>query len=56
MLPMAISFKTSASIAARADGQYLFSTDSFETPRALNASDVSTPRGDWSDYPVGGAA
>lgn len=53
VLPMAIPFSTTASIAAAADGQYRFASESFREERSLSADTQITPAGNWSDYPVG---
>ena len=53
VLPMAIPFRTVATIAPRNDGQYSFSSASYETERQFPLSDRSEGTGDWSDYPVG---
>lgn len=50
---MAIPFSTTASIAAAADGQYRFASESFREERSLSADTQITPAGNWSDYPVG---
>jgi galactokinase len=53
VLPMAIPFVTTASISAREDRQYSFTSQLFDGARSMSLEDRSDAYGDWSDYPVG---
>ena len=53
VLPMAIQFKTEATIAPRADGRYGFASELFKQTLVLERDDRSERRGVWTDYPVG---
>ena len=53
VLPMAIPFKTVASIAPRENEQYSFASASYASTREFATSDRSAGKGDWSDYSVG---
>ena len=53
VLPMAIPFTTTATIIARADGRYGFTSELFPDGLLLERDDRGEKRGVWSDYPVG---
>ena len=53
VLPMAIPFFTTATIAPSADGEYHFRSDLFDGTLTAARSDRSPGRGDWTDYPIG---
>src|ERR1700749_3694043 len=53
VLPMAIPFKTVATITAREDRRYRFLSDRFDDVRTLEHDDRSEAAKAWSDYPVG---
>ena len=53
VLPMAIPFTTTATITARADGKYGFTSELFPDGLVLEREDRGEKRGVWSDYPVG---
>jgi galactokinase len=53
VLPMAIPFTTTASIAPADDGRYSFASESFRETRSFAAEDEVAPVGNWSDYAVG---
>lgn len=53
VLPIAIRFVTTASISAREDEQYRFTSELFDEVRTMSFEERSDARGDWSDYPVG---
>ncbi len=53
VLPMAIPFYTTATIAGRTDGKYRFTSERFEQVREMALEDASEAVGVWSDYPVG---
>ncbi len=53
VLPMAIPFYTTATLATAADAGYLFESELFPSRRTLSLSDRSDAADDWSDYPVG---
>ncbi len=53
VLPMAIPFTTTATITARADGRYGFTSELFPDGLVLEREDRGEKRGIWSDYPVG---
>ena len=53
VMPMAIPFTTTASIAAATDGRYSFESELFTTTRTMSVEDRSAKAGDWSDYAVG---
>jgi galactokinase len=53
VLPMAIPFYTQATISPREDSLYSFTSELLNQTLALDHSDRSAARGEWSDYPVG---
>ncbi len=53
VLPMAIPFHTTATIEARQDTRYGFSSEQFEEVREMPLTDRSEAAGNWTDYPVG---
>jgi galactokinase len=53
VLPMAISFFTTATITPTNTGSYHFTSALFPTTRTLDLADRSPRIDDWSDYPVG---
>lgn len=53
VLPMAIPFRTLATVSPRSDGQYSFASSSYDTIREFSTADRSHGTGEWSDYPVG---
>jgi galactokinase len=53
VLPMAIPFFTHATISLRDDGLYTFTSELLNKTLALDHTDRSPARGEWSDYPVG---
>ena len=53
VLPMAIPFFTTASIAPRKEDEYHFRSDLFDDPRTIARSDRSLATKHWSDYPIG---
>jgi galactokinase len=53
VLPMAIPFFTTATIASAADGEYHFRSDLFDGPRSIARSDRSLATKHWTDYPIG---
>lgn len=53
VLPMAIPFHTVATIEARPDAKYGFSSEQFGDVREMPLADRSEAAGNWSDYPVG---
>jgi len=53
VLPMAIPFLSTASIAPSRQAVYEFTSDQFPTKRCLDRKDEVNRIGDWSDYCVG---
>ena len=53
VLPMAIPFVTRATISARKDDLYSFTSELLKETLTLHRSDRSPARGEWNDYPVG---
>jgi galactokinase len=53
VLPTAIPFQSTASIAANRDSAYEFTSDHFSTRRRLHPNEEVNAIGDWSDYCVG---
>jgi galactokinase len=54
VMPMAIGFRTIATIVPREDGMARFHSDNFnETVEVEIATLTRYPRGHWSDYPIG---
>lgn len=53
VLPMAIPFQSTASIAPNRHSAYEFTSDHFSTGRHLHLNEEANAIGDWSDYCVG---
>lgn len=53
VLPMAIPFQSTASIAPNRQSAYEFRSDHFSTQRRLHPNEEVNAIGDWSDYCVG---
>jgi galactokinase len=53
VLPMAIPFVTQATITAREDSLYSFTSELFPETLTLDRDDRSPARGIWTDYPAG---
>lgn len=53
VLPMAIPFQSTASIAPNSQSTYEFASDHFPTLRRLHLNEEAKAIGDWSDYCVG---
>jgi galactokinase len=54
VMPMAIGFRTVATIVPREDGMAHFHSDNFnQTVEVEIATLTRSPRGHWSDYPIG---
>src|SRR6267143_7281946 len=53
VLPMAIPFLSTASIAPNRQSVYEFTSDQFPTTRCIDREDELNRTGDWSDYCVG---
>ena len=53
VLPMAIPFLSTASIAPNRQSVYEFTSDQFPAKRCIDPQDPFNRRGDWSDYCVG---
>ena len=53
VLPMAIPFQSTASIAPNRHSTYEFTSDHFSTQRRLHLNEEANVIGDWSDYCVG---
>jgi galactokinase len=53
VLPMAIPFFTTASIAPRDGSQYHFHSDLFDGTRSIERDDRSPATQHWTDYPIG---
>jgi galactokinase len=53
VLPMAIPFQTVATITARDDAQYKFTSEQFPEERMMTPDDRSEATGVWCDYPIG---
>jgi galactokinase len=53
VLPMAIPFLSTASIAPNRQSVYRFTSDQFPTTRCIDCNDQLNQVGDWSDYCVG---
>lgn len=54
VMPMAIGFRTIATISPRSDGRGVFYSANFDEERSIDLVSLSnTPSGHWSDYPAG---
>ena len=53
VLPMAIPFRSIATIQHSEAGAYEFSSENFPSTRTLQSAQASRPVHEWSDYPVG---
>lgn len=54
VMPMAIGFRTIATVSPRCDGRGVFYSANFNEERAIDLPAVSNiPAGHWSDYPAG---
>ena len=54
VMPMAIGFRTIATISPRCDGRGVFYSANFDEERSIDLASLSnTPSGHWSDYPAG---
>lgn len=53
VLPMAIQFSTKATISARPEGGYSFTSSQFSEPLTFDGPKIPASRGMWSDYPAG---
>lgn len=54
VMPMAIDFRTLATVSAREDGRAVFYSDNYEEEVSFELAALDrTPREHWSDYPMG---